>query len=681
MRGRTCPVLYRARLVLFLFAALSCFFGIGMRPALAQSGDAICAEVKIVIAQRLSLERQAFEAQMHINNSLAGQSLEDVHIALQFFDANNNAIAATDDPNAANARFFWRTDRSDGISSLNGGVINPQSAAHIQWLIIPAAGAGGSQSQGAIYYIGAKVRYRLGGQDIEVDVAPEAIIVRPLPQLVLDYFLPKDVAGDDPFTPEIEPSEPFTLGVRIRNDGGGTSHNTRIDTAQPQIVENRQGLAVNFQILSGFVGDEAAGKSLLLDFGDIAPGAAQTGRWNMAASLAGQFVAFNATFTHADALGGALTSLIRQVNTHELIHDVLVQLPGRDTVRDFLAKDGDTWRVYESDGSDTAVAERSAGAQLRAGTAGAARLTFTPPPAATPAYVRVPDPWQGSRQAARVVRSDGHVLPAANAWFSRTRNDRQGWDWWFHIFDAASSGDYTLETADIAAQANLRGEVFEDRNGNGLREAGEPGLAAQEVKLRGTRAADGQTILASAHTNSLGEFHFDTLAPGIYALSVGPAQGLVDGAALAGTAGGQILPGPSASITRIALAGGAAASGYTFAKRTASASAAGAQAPSADLSITATDWIDRHARRCGNTAAECTHPADPVYPDRAARCQSAPRSTRRMPVRYKCVCVMRKGRRCPATRWTSSCRKPQAAPQPVLRQTARRLPVPARFRY
>jgi len=270
------PVPGWSRLLLRFALLLSLLFGI--HPVLAQSADALCAEVKIVIEQRLSLERQAFEAQMHISNSLAGQSLENVHIALQFFDADNNAVVATADPNAANARFFWRTDRSDGIGSLDGGTIAAQSAAHIQWLIIPAAGAGGTQSQGAVYYVGAKVRYRLGGQDIEVAVAPEAVVVRPLPQLVLDYFLPKDVAGDDPFTPELEPSEPFTLGVRIRNDGGGTSHNTRIDTAQPQIVENRQGLAVNFQILNGFVGDEAAGKTLLLDFGDIAPGAAQTGR-------------------------------------------------------------------------------------------------------------------------------------------------------------------------------------------------------------------------------------------------------------------------------------------------------------------------------------------------------------------------------------------------------------------
>ena len=42
-----------------------------------------------------------------------------------------------------------------------------------------------------------------------------------MPLLTLDYFLPEDVYGDDPQTAIIEPSELFSLGVRVRNDGWG----------------------------------------------------------------------------------------------------------------------------------------------------------------------------------------------------------------------------------------------------------------------------------------------------------------------------------------------------------------------------------------------------------------------------------------------------------------------------
>jgi len=231
--------------------ALALLFGI--RAALAQSGDVLCAEVKIVMEQRLSLERQAFEAQMHLSNGLAGQQLEDVQIALQFFDADRNAVAVTFDPNAGNAHFFIE-----------------QSAA----------------------------------------------------------------------------------------------------TA---------------------------------------------------------------------------------------------------------------WTA-----------------------------------------------WQGRCQARRVVRSDGYVLPAANARFSRKRSDRQGRDYWLHLFDADSRGDCTLETAGIAAQASLRGEVFEDRSANGLRKAGEPGLAVQAVKLAGTRTADGQTRSRQCAHRRPGAISFRRTGTGYHALSVGPAQGLLN---------------------------------------------------------------------------------------------------------------------------------------------------------
>ena len=42
-------------------------------PMAARAQDADCAEVKIVIEQKLSLERQAFDAHMIIRNGLDGQ--------------------------------------------------------------------------------------------------------------------------------------------------------------------------------------------------------------------------------------------------------------------------------------------------------------------------------------------------------------------------------------------------------------------------------------------------------------------------------------------------------------------------------------------------------------------------------------------------------------------------------
>lgn len=548
--------------------------------AFAQTSDAVCAEVRLVIEQRLSLERQAFDARMVITNGLADQRLENVSITLQFLDANNNVVQAADDPATPGALFFYRTDAMEGIGSLAGGTIAPKAVANVRWLIIPAAGSGGRNPQGEIYYIGARVTYTLDGKTDTVDVAPESIVVRPQPELVLDYFLPRDVPGDDAFTPEVEDSDPFTLGVRIKNSGAGPSYKTRIDTAQSRIVDNRQGLLVNFQILSGYVDDAPAGKSLLLDFGDIAPGSSRNGRWNMVSSLAGKFVEFRAGFTHADSLGGALTSLIKTVATHQLVRDVRVDLPGRDLVRDFLARDGDTLRVYESDGVDTEVSDQSRSAQFTASGA-VATLQFSPV-ANGMAYVRVPDPFSGTRQPHQVVRSDGYSLPAENIWLSRERNEDLSWSYYLHLFDANTSGRYTIGLVAGEAQASMAGAVFEDRNANGLRDTGEPGIPRLEIKLTGTRAGTGESVLATAHTDAQGQFRFDGLLPGSYSLSAAVSEGLVDGAALAGTAGGQSAPG---QISGIALTSGTAAAGYLFAKRSAKPTGPDPE-PQADVGVT-----------------------------------------------------------------------------------------------
>lgn len=235
-----------------------------------------------------------------------------------------------------------------------------------------------------------------------------------MPELVVDYFFTEEVYGDDPLTQgTIEPSEPFTLGVRVRNDGAGLARNITIDSAQPQIVDNQQELLIAFQIDGSFINDLPAQPSLLLNFGDIGPSASKVGRWIMQTSLSGEFVSFGADFTHSDALGGRLTSLITGASSHLLVHDVRVDLPGRDGVRDFLADDG-IHRVYESDSVDTDVDDRSGNYALQhvstSGTISVYDLVTPSPPLAGMLYVKLDDPFDGAKEVVSVVRGDGKRL-------------------------------------------------------------------------------------------------------------------------------------------------------------------------------------------------------------------------------------------------------------------------------
>jgi uncharacterized repeat protein (TIGR01451 family) len=539
-------------------------------PAIAQQG--ICAEVKIEIEQRLSLERQGFIATMRIGNGAETLALTGVGINVTFKDRDGLPVLASSDPNNTSAKFFIRIDSEDGITGgvTGGGTVAPRTTAVIRWLIIPSAGAGGTAASGEVYGVGAELSYLLGTEARALSVTPETITVRPQPRLQLDYFLPIDVYADDALTPQIEPVEAFTLGVRIRN-AGGASGSTKIESAQPRIVENLQGLLIAFSIDQGYVQDEPAVRTLLLDFGNIPAGGSKVGRWLMSTTLAGRFIEFDASYTHADNLGGALTSLLESVNTHTLLRDVRVDEPGRDSVRDFLARSADTLRVFESSGIDTLVIDQSASATLHA--PGAGNWTVNMPTTVGAAYAQFVDPSSGQSSLSGVTRSDGKVLPLENVWFSKSG---QGSEirYFLNIFDTNAGGTYTLQRGTGTPIAGVNGVVYDDLNANGTRDAGEPGLEGVAMTLSGIAA--GFPVDATSPTAADGSFGFGSLAAGTYSIAVGAVAGREHGVHSAGNYGGTV---GLDSISNIVLTTGAQATGYAFAKRVPP------PPPSADLAV------------------------------------------------------------------------------------------------
>jgi len=429
---------------LLFWLLLLCFAGFA--PQSAQAQETVCAQVKIQILQSLTLERQAFDATMKINNTTDTGVIENVSVLVKVTDENGTPVAVTDNPNDLSAKFFLRLSGKQNIDAVDGtGTVAPKTTSTIDWLLIPSPGSAGPNPLGKKYLVGATLTYRFGGEDTVLEVSPDVITVKPLPLLTLDYFLTQNVWADDPLTPAIEAVEPFTLGVRVKNTGYAAAKNLKIDSAQPKIVENNQGLLINFILTGSFVDDAPAQNTLLINFGEIAAGASKMGRWNMETTLAGKFTEFTAKFSHSDELGGSLTSILQATNPHFLIRDVRVDLPGRDAVRDFLAYDGDVIRVYESDSTDTEVTDRSSQAVLTAGSnAGGTvsyRLSF--PATAGFVYVQRPDPFNGQKVLGQMVRSDGKVMGAENLWLSKTRNEQNKQvDYWVNFFDVNSTGLY-----------------------------------------------------------------------------------------------------------------------------------------------------------------------------------------------------------------------------------------------
>jgi len=431
---------------------------IALFPFSTLANDSLCAEVKIEIMQEMTLERQGFEAMMRITNSLDSFTLEDVTVSVNFSDENGNRVIATSNTAASDAAFFIRIDDTRHFSSIQigadglveNGRIPPKSDGELRWLIIPTGNAAGQRKDGKLYFVGAQLSYSYGGKQESVTVAPDTIIVKPQPLLTLDYFLTEHIVGDDAFTPEIEPPEPYTLGVRISNSGYGYANAVKIESAQPRIIENEQGLAIDFRILGSYLQDEPADPTLLINFGTIEPQGVTTGRWIMQTSLSGKFSAFSASFTHADELGGELTSLLEATNAHFLVRDVLVDLPGRDTLRDFLAYS--TQRnlfVYESENTGLQSAFCQHCAEVNAVTASYTHQGMTGQishnPVAGFSYAKVRDPFNGSRLIANTSRSDGKTLHPQNTWLSKERAaDDRSFDYYLNIFDTNSTGEYRI---------------------------------------------------------------------------------------------------------------------------------------------------------------------------------------------------------------------------------------------
>ena len=168
---------------------------------------------------------------------------------------------------------------------------------------------------------------------------PGPIAVFPDARLTLDYFQQRDVYSDDPFTGDVEPAEPFALGLIVRNTGAGQAHDFTITSAQPQIIENEKGLLIDFKLIGTQVGDEEVTPTLTANLGDIPPAGARAARWLFTSSLEGKFIDYIASFEHVDSLGDVNLSLIDQVAIHELIHVVRDDRPGADAGPDFLVND------------------------------------------------------------------------------------------------------------------------------------------------------------------------------------------------------------------------------------------------------------------------------------------------------------------------------------------------------
>jgi len=414
-----------------ILACILWYLSIGATECLcAQQFQDICAKIKMNILQEMTLERTGFLATLEITNN-------DLESPINHFSATLTFQKAfTEDDNSASDLFFVQPPELEGIQSIDGaGMIQPLQTAVIQWFIIPKILAGGTDLEGVYYKVSASLSGSIYDSPIPEDVLhviPDTILVKPEPQLSITYFQPRDVDGDDPFTPDIvETPVPFPVGVLVKNMGYGVAHHVVVHSEQPTITENEQGLLFIPKIIQTRINDTITNKkSLTIDLGTIPPGQCRKGVWDMITSLSGEFTEFKASFTHASELGGEDTSIIREMNSFFIAHEVMNDQQGRDNILDFFADtDEDSNHIpdtiYESECLITPVD------YLPDATINGAGLFYTITVLTEKAgwvYLKMNDPQQARLSIDAIQRADGKILNQNNYWtnvqYDRDTNER-----------------------------------------------------------------------------------------------------------------------------------------------------------------------------------------------------------------------------------------------------------------
>ncbi len=426
----------------------------------------VCAKVSLKLSQKYTMTREAFEGTLALYNGHDSTAMTNVWLELQITNE------AGDNCN----ELFEISAKSGGSLEANGSnVVNvndvaskSEGTAVVQF--VPAIAA--APETPVAYKFGGKVHYcdPFTGEEAAITLIPVTLEVNPMPQLYLDYFVQRDVYADNPFTKDIvEASMPAELAVLIRNEGYGDAKNVKIESVQPEIVENEKGLMIDFR-LSDYSLDAAAlnGATAGLGLNDVNLGTigartSAVAQWWLTSTLQGHFSGMRASVTHLNSQGIVDTSLIRDVAVHPLIRSVDVG----DELPAFLTADGSRYgnpdRLYRADGEVLDV--RSDATAATADSVRGAQCTVAVTasiPGSGPFYAKVALPGAEEYEIVGLERDGGAELPVRNAWIT-DRTFVDGADpkveTFLHLFDSASSAGAKSYTVTLRAKPTDAPEV------------------------------------------------------------------------------------------------------------------------------------------------------------------------------------------------------------------------------
>ena len=419
--------------------------------------QAVCASVEIKFSQTVAMTREAFDGTLTMYNGNGTTPIRNLKLELSVLDAEGNECR-----DLFEAFANGTAGDMEGENVLAGGMtVAAGGTGSAMVRFIPERGAAPTEEK--LYRFGGTVTYTdpFSGEQATIQLTPVSLTVSPSPYLHLDYFVQRDVYGDDPFTGDVvEASLPAEMAVLVRNVGGGEARNVTISSVQPETVRNEKGLAIDFR-LSDYSLDSMAlnGATAHLgmntaSLGTIPAGASQVAQWWLTASIQGHFTGMSASVVPVNSWNTPDTMLVdTNVAVHKLIRSVVADA---DALPDFLtSEEGDLYGRADTiwlSGSGQAVDVAPAGSMAVEGSLTGSDVTLSVTMGATArgwTYGWTAVPGAERYEIARVARADGSEVPLRNAWIT-DRVFRDGadpvWETRLHIVDECVEGEraYTV---------------------------------------------------------------------------------------------------------------------------------------------------------------------------------------------------------------------------------------------
>lgn len=440
-------------------------------PVITPSGS-ICVQIGVQFDQQMVMTREAFFGTFNVHNGFNNESMEAIGLNFTVKDENGNDCTNL---------FQINTQSLSNITSIDGnGTLGAGLDGTVQILFIPTKEAAPTEPK--VYRFGGTFTFfdPYASNTIVCDLYPVPLTVHPSPDLHVDYFMQRDIIGDDALTEGVvEPSVPAELGVIINNKGAGTAKNVILETAEPKIVENSQGLIIDFSMYgASFNGNEAQLGLMEIPFGNIESGRTAVGEWLFTSSLLGHFVSYEAHVIHNNSYGNPDLSLVSHLDIHELIHPIRAYGDLDDGINDFLVNDVPDQHsypdsIYFSNGGRTGVSIVNNISFDHYVTPQDTIVTLTVRPSKTGwNYGVVDDPGSEYVLVGCKRNVDNQIIPLHNVWqtFVTLRDGEEPiYENKLHFVDTLSNGrqDYTytliysLNEPTSPYQINIEDEICE----------------------------------------------------------------------------------------------------------------------------------------------------------------------------------------------------------------------------